>query len=180
MVRPPSDNDASGSFFSVGGDSDNDLYYLPDGFLTRTRDVGLVVPTWAPQADILSHPSVGGFLSHCGWNSALESIMNGVPMITWPLYAEQRINAVLLTEEIGVAVRPKEWASEDTVIEREEVQQMVRKVMVEEEGRGMREKARDLKCSGEKASRKGGSSHQSMAQVARVCLHSLRAKSGGA
>ncbi|PRQ47678.1 putative hexosyltransferase [Rosa chinensis] len=80
---------------------------MPKGFLDRTRGIGLVIPVWAPQVDILAHRSVGGFLSHCGWSSTLESIANGVPMIAWQLYAEQRMSATLLTEELGVAVRSR-------------------------------------------------------------------------
>lgn len=48
---------------------------------------------WAPQQEILKHPATGGFMSHCGWNSTLESMVAGVPMLTWPLGAEQRVNA---------------------------------------------------------------------------------------
>ncbi|KAJ4701914.1 Glycosyltransferase [Melia azedarach] len=61
------------------------------------KGAGVVVQSWA----ILRHPSTGGFLSHCGWNSSLESITHGMPMIAWPLYSEQIMNARLLTEEIG-------------------------------------------------------------------------------
>ncbi|KAK7845198.1 hydroquinone glucosyltransferase, partial [Quercus suber] len=60
--------------------------------------VGLVVPSWAPQIQVLSHGSIGGFLTHGRLNSILESIMHGVPMIAWPLFAEQRVNSVLLAD----------------------------------------------------------------------------------
>ncbi|KAF5798678.1 putative anthocyanidin 3-O-glucosyltransferase [Helianthus annuus] len=89
------------------GQSDATRDYLPEGFLTRTQKVGLVVSSWAPQVEILNHTSVAGFLTHCGWNSTLESVTNGVPMIAWPLYAEQKMNAAMLTEELKVAVRPE-------------------------------------------------------------------------
>ncbi|GLT39082.1 hypothetical protein SLA2020_132900 [Shorea laevis] len=180
VVRPPSDHDASGSYFTIRQGIDVDSDYLPDGFLNRTRDVGFVVPMWAPQVDILSHPSVGGFLSHCGWNSTLESIMNGVPMVAWPLYAEQKMNAALLAEEIEVAIRPKQSPAGDGVVGRKEVEKMVRKIMVEEEGRAMRKRAVELKYSGEKALSKGACSYNSLSQVAKECLQCLMAKSGGA
>jgi coniferyl-alcohol glucosyltransferase len=115
------------------------LAYLLDGFLDRTQNLGLVVTQWAPQAEILGHGSIGGFLSHCGWNSSLESILNGVPMIAWPLYAEQKMNATELAEELRVAVRPK-IAPTKGIVGREEIGMMVRKVMVEQEGKAMRAK----------------------------------------
>uniref|UniRef100_A0A7N2M081 Uncharacterized protein n=1 Tax=Quercus lobata TaxID=97700 RepID=A0A7N2M081_QUELO len=88
-----------------------------------------MVPFWAPQVDVLNHPSIGGFLSHCGWGSTLESITNGVPMIAWPLYAEQKMNATLLTEEIGVAIRSKVLPSKK-VVQREEIEKMARMQIV--------------------------------------------------
>ncbi|KAI7758058.1 hypothetical protein M8C21_017364 [Ambrosia artemisiifolia] len=74
---------------------------VPEGFMTRTRDKGLVVKDWAPQPAILGHESVGGFVSHCGWNSSLEAVVCGVPIVAWPLYAEQKMNRVYLVEEIN-------------------------------------------------------------------------------
>nr|XP_016485120.1 PREDICTED: anthocyanidin 3-O-glucosyltransferase 5-like [Nicotiana tabacum] len=119
-----------------GGDGTPE--YLPEGFLTRTKDFGLVIQVWSDQAGILNHPSVGGFLSHCGWNSCIESITNGVPIIAWPLYAEQRQNATMLTEELGVAVKPKVLPTKK-VVEREEIEKLVRSVMQYEEGKDLRE-----------------------------------------
>ncbi|XVF15707.1 hypothetical protein REPUB_Repub09cG0178800 [Reevesia pubescens] len=172
VVRTPSDN-VLGAFFTPGKNvGDGTPNYLPEGFFSRTKDIGLVIPSWAPQAEILSHPSVGGFLSHCGWNSTLESITNGVPMIAWPLYAEQPLNATLLTEDFEIAVRPKVSPSEE-IVGRVEIEKMVRKIMVDKEGHAMRNKAKELNNSAEKALRKGGSSYNSLAQVAKVCLNRL-------
>nr|CAD1824062.1 unnamed protein product [Ananas comosus var. bracteatus] len=89
------------------GSKDDPSNYLPDGFLERTKDVGRAVPSWAPQVRVLAHAATGGFFSHCGWNSTLESAVHGVPMIAHPLYAEQYTNAVLLTEVVGIAIRPR-------------------------------------------------------------------------
>lgn len=170
VVRTPTVTNRDAAFFTsgTGADDDGPSNYLPEGFVDRTREMGLLVPVWAPQVDILSHPSVGGFLSHCGWNSTLESITNGVPMITWPLYAEQRMNATLLREELGVAVGPEALPSKK-LVGRDEIAKLVRKIMVDEEGFGIRAKVKELKRSAEKALSKGDSSHRALSLFAEVC-----------
>ncbi|XP_065857500.1 anthocyanidin 3-O-glucosyltransferase 6-like [Euphorbia lathyris] len=79
---------------------------LSQGFLDRTADIGRIIG-WAPQVAILAHPAIGGFVSHCGWNSILESIWYGVPIATWPLFSEQQLNAFELIIELGLAVEIK-------------------------------------------------------------------------
>uniref|UniRef100_A0A2N9HKG7 Glycosyltransferase n=1 Tax=Fagus sylvatica TaxID=28930 RepID=A0A2N9HKG7_FAGSY len=167
VTRKPSDCSASGSFFNVGDDVNvNDpKTYLPEGFLERTKGVGLVVSSWAPQVAVLSHSSTGAFLSHCGWNSTLESVTHGVPMIAWPLYAEQRMNATMLTEEVGVAVKPAGVGEGKGVVEREEIERVVRMVMDGEEGKAMRRRARELKRSAVQGLNFGGSSYESLFRV---------------
>ncbi|CAH9117758.1 unnamed protein product [Cuscuta europaea] len=78
---------------------------LPDGFLDRAKDFGKVVP-WAPQVQVLSHPSVGAFVTHCGWNSILEAVSFGVPVICRPFFGDQKLNSRLVESvwEIGVKV----------------------------------------------------------------------------
>lgn len=171
VARPPLENDAATALFKTGHRSDDTPDFLPDGFLTRTRNTGVVVPIWAPQAEILSHPSVGGFLSHCGWNSTLESMINGVPMIAWPLYAEQNMNAAMLTEDIGVAIRSKLLPTQE-VIGREKIENMVRTIM--DKGDTRKARAKTLKASAENALGKGGSSYNSLAHVANECETSFR------
>ncbi|XP_019154674.1 PREDICTED: anthocyanidin 3-O-glucosyltransferase 5-like [Ipomoea nil] len=166
VVRPPCDYSPV-SYLASKLETGNDAGgpdYLPDGFLSRTRDVGFVVQMWANQVEILSHPSVGGFLSHCGWNSTLESVMNSVPMVAWPLYAEQNMNATMLAKEVGVAVRPA-VAPTVKVVRREEIERMVRTLLQHNEGKGIREKVKKVKGSGEIALSKGGSSYNSMCEL---------------
>lgn len=167
VVRPPTKDSVSGSLFKLGKRTDENPEYLPDGFTTRTQGSGLIVPAWAPQSDILSHPSVGGFLSHCGWNSTLESILNGVPIIAWPLYAEQRMNATMLAERLGVAVRPSKQPS-SSILRRDEIEAMVRRVMEKDriEGKQLRTRAHELKRS---AIRGVGSSRSTLSGVVREC-----------
>ncbi|KAI4297205.1 hypothetical protein L6164_037100 [Bauhinia variegata] len=166
VVRMPSDACASASFFNVGSDPNDPESYLPEGFLERTRETGLVVPSWAPQVAILEHASIGAFLSHCGWNSILESLANGVPIIGWPLYAEQRMNATMLAEDVGVGIKAVGGRESGSVIGRNEIAKVVRKTMEGEEGKVLRAKARELKESASKALEVGGSSYQSLAILA--------------
>ncbi|XVF45100.1 hypothetical protein PTKIN_Ptkin02bG0178800 [Pterospermum kingtungense] len=79
---------------------------LPEGFEERVEGHGLIIRGWAPQMLILDHEAVGGFVTHCGWNSILEGITAGVPMVTWPLSAEQFLNEKLVTNvlKIGIVV----------------------------------------------------------------------------
>ncbi|KAI9078706.1 hypothetical protein K1719_039349 [Acacia pycnantha] len=110
VVRAPSESSSSAHLSSK---QEGPLDYLPKGFIDRTNDQGLVVPSWAPQIEVLKHESTGGVLTHCGWNSMLESIVHGKPMIVWPLFAEQRMNAVLITEELKIAVMKAEKSEQE-------------------------------------------------------------------
>ncbi|KAG8389965.1 hypothetical protein BUALT_Bualt01G0034300 [Buddleja alternifolia] len=154
VARRPTDTSASAAYFNVGGDENEPSKYLPDGFVERVRGVGLVVPSWMPQLAVLSHPSTAVFLSHCGWNSTLESLVRGVPIIAWPLYAEQRMNASMLVEEAGVAVKVATDGG-DGVIGREEIEKVVTAVMEGEQGEGIKRRAKELKESARKALENG-------------------------
>ncbi|MED6225690.1 hypothetical protein PIB30_096083 [Stylosanthes scabra] len=159
VLRAPSDS-ANAAYLGV--ENIDPLSFLPRGFLERTKGQGLVIGNWAPQTQILSHSSTGGFLTHCGWNSTLESIVMGVPMITWPLFAEQRMNAVLLTEGLGVALRPKFNTS--GIVEREEIAVVVKGLMVGEEANGIRQRIGELKDAAADALKEDGSSTRDIFQ----------------
>ncbi|XP_031403750.1 UDP-glycosyltransferase 72B1-like isoform X1 [Punica granatum] len=167
VVRAPTDVSGSGTFFKAGSTKSGPEEYLPEGFLERTRGLGVVVQSWAPQMAILGHSSTGAFISHCGWNSTLESLSCGVPLIAWPLYAEQRMNAAMLAEDIGVAIRPVTMDQGTGLVGRDEVERVVRMVMEGEEGKALRRRARDLKDSAEKALSCGGTSWETLATVCR-------------
>ena len=120
---------------------------LPGGFVERMEAAGrgLVVQCWAPQVEILAHPATGAFLTHCGWNSAQESLTAGVPMVGWPLSAEQFYNAMLLAEEMGVCVELARSAS--AAMTRDEVAEAVEWVLGETSRvrAAMRRKAAEVK-----------------------------------
>ncbi|KAL6840681.1 hypothetical protein ACP4OV_029545 [Aristida adscensionis] len=141
---------------------------LPEGFLERTRERGLVWPWWAPQKEILEHPAVGGFVTHCGWNSTLESLWHGVPLVPWPLYAEQHLNAFQLVSMMGVAVAMAVDRKRDNFVAAAELERAVKALMDGgEEGRKVREKATEAKAACRKAVEEGGSSYASLQKLAR-------------
>ncbi|XP_073005883.1 malvidin galactosylase UGT88C3-like [Typha latifolia] len=142
---------------------------LPEGFLERTKERGLVWPTWAPQTEILSHKAVGVFVTHGGWNSSLESLWFGVPMIPWPLYAEQHLNAFQLVREMGVAVELEVDRKRGGFVEAAELERAVRCLMEEEnseEGKKAREKAKEMRVACRKAVDRGGSSYGFLQKLA--------------
>ncbi|XP_062220528.1 anthocyanidin 5,3-O-glucosyltransferase-like [Phragmites australis] len=138
---------------------------LPDGFLKRTKDRGLVVKNWAPQTEVLRHEAVGAFVTHCGWNSALEAIMAGVPMICWPLYAEQRLNKVHMVEEMKVGVAVEGY--DEVLVKADEVDAKVRLVMESEEGKMLRERMAIAKEMAADAVKEGGSSDVELTEFLR-------------
>jgi hydroquinone glucosyltransferase len=130
---------------------------LPEGFLERTKEKGMVVRNWAPQGAILRHNSIGGFVTHCGWNSVLEAICEGVPMVTWPLYAEQRLNKFILVDEMKVALELNE--SKDGFVSGTEVEDRVKELMDSDKGKEIRQRIFNMKISAKEAREEGGSSY---------------------
>lgn len=128
---------------------------LPKEFIEETKDRGMLVD-WAPQIKVLSHPSVGGFLTHSGWNSTLESISAGVPMICWPFFAEQHTNVKFVCEEWEIGLQLEKN------MKREELAVLVRNLIGGEEGDKMRRRIGKLKESAKRAVEKGGSSQNNL------------------
>lgn len=117
---------------------------LPKEFVEETRDRSMLA-SWCPQEQVLNHPSIGGFLTHCGWNSTIESISAGIPMICWPFFADQQINCWFTCNKWGVGMEI------DTDVKRYEVQKLVKELMEGERGKAMREKAVYWKSQAEEA-----------------------------
>ncbi|EOY32110.1 UDP-glucosyl transferase 73B3, putative [Theobroma cacao] len=153
--------------------------WLPEGFEERMEGRGLIIRGWAPQVLILDHETIGGFMTHCGWNSTLESITAGVPMVTWPLSNEQFCNERLVTEilRIGVGVGAQEWCRwmEDKkfLVIKENITKAVTQLMVGEEANEIRNRASALKEMAKRAVEEGGSSHSGL----NALLDELRLKS---
>lgn len=139
-----------------------------DGFEDRIKGRGLLIRGWAPQVLILSHPSIGGFLTHCGWNSTLEGICASVPMITWPLFAEQFMNQKLLIQilkvgvSIGVevAVQMGEEEKFGAMVKKGDIMKAMESLMNRgDEGEDRRKRAKKLAKMARVAVEAGGSSY---------------------
>ncbi|XP_021714530.1 scopoletin glucosyltransferase-like [Chenopodium quinoa] len=138
--------------------------WLPQGFKERTQGKGLVIGGWVPQVLILQHEAIGAFVTHCGWNSTLEAISAGVPMVTWPLFAEQFYNEKLVNNvlKIGAPVGAKKWQVVhfiEDLVKHENIVNAVRKIMDGDKGLEWRNKARKLKEMARKAIEENGSSY---------------------
>lgn len=150
-------------------------WILEETYEERVKGKGMLIKGWAPQVRILSHPSVGGFLTHCGWNSTLEAICSGLPMITWPSFSEQFINEKLVVNilEIGVTAGVKipvpfgYGEKVGVLVNREEINRVIQKLMDEtEEGQEWRRKrVQELSNLARKAVNEGGSSHANLTRL---------------
>ncbi|KAI9121704.1 hypothetical protein K1719_008737 [Acacia pycnantha] len=134
-------------------------------FKEETEGRGFIV-SWCSQEQVLNHPAVGGFLTHCGWNSTMESVCAGKPVVCWPFFAEQQTNCRYACVEWGIGLEV------DPVVKREEVRRMVVEVMEGSSGkeREMKEKVLEWKRKAEAATRPGGSSYQNLEKVLDLLL----------
>ncbi|KAL5215637.1 hypothetical protein ABZP36_007038 [Zizania latifolia] len=136
-IRPPVGFDINSAFRDE---------WLPEGFEARASAAsrGFLVRGWAPQVNILAHASTGAFVTHCGWNSVLESLTRGVPVVGWPVAAEQFYNAKML-EEWGVCLEVARGNLESSAVDRSKVAAVVEMVMGDTaESAGMRRRVREV------------------------------------
>jgi UDP:flavonoid glycosyltransferase YjiC (YdhE family) len=131
---------------------------LSSEFVTEISDRGLIAG-WCSQEEVLNHPSIGGFLTHCGWNSTTESICAGVPMLCWPFFADQPANCRYICNEweIGIEI--------DTNVKREEVEKLVNELMVGEKGKKMRQKTIAMQKKAVEDTKPGGRSYMNLEKV---------------
>ncbi|KAL5559404.1 hypothetical protein UlMin_035615 [Ulmus minor] len=146
----------------------------PNGMKERIKNRGLIISEWVDQRHILSQNAIGGFLSHCGWNSCLESLSSGVPILAWPLFAEQSLNAKVIVEglESGLRISRKAgFGLESGVVSRQMICRGARELMKGEKGKQVRERAEALGVAAKQAVEEGGSSHRTLDEMLEKLLH---------
>ncbi|GAB4831413.1 hypothetical protein Ancab_005424 [Ancistrocladus abbreviatus] len=141
------------------------LHPLQGGLLEMITKKGHIVD-WAPQQEVLAHPAIGGFWTHSGWNSTLESICEGVPMICLSIFADQAINARFASDvwKVGILLENSNG------LEREEAKRAVRRLMEEKEGADIRERTAYLKNKAILCLKEGGSSYKFLEDLASLIL----------
>ncbi|KAL5079225.1 hypothetical protein RYX36_007646 [Vicia faba] len=140
---------------------------LSSEFLKEIADRGLIA-SWCPQEKVLNHPSISGFLTHCGWNSTTESICAGVPMLCWPFFADQPLNRRLICHEWEIGLEL------DTDVKREEVEKLINELMVGEKGKKMKKKAMEMKKRAENDTKPGGCSYMNLDKAIKEVLLTKR------
>jgi cis-zeatin O-glucosyltransferase len=135
---------------------------LMSEFARATEGTGLVITGWAPQLEILAHAATAAFMSHCGWNSTLESLSHGKPVLAWPMHSDQPWDAELICKylRVGLLVRP--WEKHAEVIPAEGIQKVIEEAMLSENGVAMRQRAKELGEAVRASVAEGGSSRQDM------------------
>ncbi|XP_044498709.1 mogroside IE synthase-like [Mangifera indica] len=142
---------------------------LPRNFPEESSEKGLVV-SWSPQLEVLAHKSVGCFLTHCGWNSTLEALSLGVPMVAMPQWTDQTTNAKFVEDvwQVGVRVR----ANEKRIVTREEIEICIKEVMEGERSNNIRKNTEKWKKLAKEAVDEGGSSDKNLEEFVTQLLSS--------
>lgn len=142
-------------------DSGVKIVDLPDGFLEKVGDKGKVVQ-WSPQEKVLAHPSVACFVTHCGWNSTMESLASGVPVITFPQWGDQVTDAMYLCDVFKTGLRLCRGEAENRIISRDEVEKCLLEATAGPKAAELKENALKWKKEAEEAVADGGSSDRNI------------------
>ncbi|XP_057964623.1 gallate 1-beta-glucosyltransferase 84A24-like [Malania oleifera] len=142
-------------------DSGYKVHVLPEGFLEKAGEKGKVVQ-WSPQEQVLVHPSVACFVTHCGWNSSMEALTSGMPVVAFPQWGDQVTDAKFLVDVFGVGVRMCRGEAENKLITREEVKKCLAEAMTGPKAAEMKENAKKWKKVAEEAVAEGGSSDRNL------------------
>lgn len=140
-------------------DIGNEKVQLSEKFLEETKEKGLVV-TWCPQTKVLVHPAIACFLTHCGWNSTLEAVTAGVPMIGYPQWTDQPTNATLVSDVFRMGIRLKQ--DNDGFVESDEVERAIEEIVGGERSEVFKKNALELKHAAREAVADGGSSERNI------------------
>ncbi|KAL2631392.1 hypothetical protein R1flu_016078 [Riccia fluitans] len=130
--------------------------------VSRTKERGLFVEGWVPQLQILGHSAVGGFLSHCGQNSILESLSMGVPILAWPLFIDQVMNARFVVDEIQAGLEITRDQNTKGLVDRKEVESKARAFFKSEAGKEARKNALRIRELALRSVAENGSSYKSV------------------
>ncbi|XP_055808029.1 zeatin O-xylosyltransferase-like isoform X2 [Solanum dulcamara] len=143
---------------------------LPEGFEKRIKEkgVGFIEKNWAPQLEILAHGSIGGFMSHCGWNSCSESISMGVPMAAWPIHSDQPRNTVLITKVLKIGIVVRDWENRDKLVSAVKIENAVRNLMASAEGEELRLRVAEMSGAVKKSVMNGASRKEMDSFVAHI------------
>ena len=156
--------------FSLPNDYTNFKKILPNGFLERTAGIGFVCG-WVSQVQILSHKAIGGFISHCGWNSILESLWHGIPIATWPVYAEQQMNAFEMVKELGLAIEIRlDYREGSDLVSAKEVEGGIKRLMNYDDE--VRQKVKEMSKKCRVAKMENGSSYASLGALIEKLVNS--------
>ncbi|KAL9672314.1 hypothetical protein QQ045_028564 [Rhodiola kirilowii] len=142
-------------------DAGLELLKLPEGFLEKAGERGKVVQ-WSPQEQVLAHPSVAAFVTHCGWNSTMEALTSGMPVIAFPQWGDQVTDAKYLVDVFKVGVRMCRGEAENRVVSREEVRRCLVEATVGEKAAEMKVNAAKWKKAATEAFVEGGSSDRNL------------------
>jgi cis-zeatin O-glucosyltransferase len=154
------DADRADIFAESGGESPYEK--LLSEFTRETKGTGLVITGWAPQLEILAHGATAAFMSHCGWNSTMESLSHGKPILAWPMHCDQPWDAELVCNYLkaGILVRP--WEKHGQVIAAKAIQEVIEEAMISDEGMAMQRRAMLLGDAVRASVADGGSSRKDL------------------
>jgi len=141
----------------------NEEHKLSDELRNKCEQHGLIV-SWCPQLDVLAHKATGCFFTHCGWNSTLEAIVNGVPMVAIPHWADQPTISKYMESVWGLGVRVRK--DEKGLVTRDEVERCIKEVMDGDRKDKYRTNATMWMQKAKEAMQKGGSSDKNIAEFA--------------
>ncbi|KAL6896953.1 hypothetical protein ACP4OV_007525 [Aristida adscensionis] len=126
---------------------------------------GVVVTGWAPQLEVLAHGATAAFMSHCGWNSTVESLSHGKPVLAWPMHSDQPWDAELVCKYLGAGVLVRPWEQRHAVTPAAAIREAIERVMASDEGAAMRRRAAAIGEAVRGAVADGGSSQRDMDEL---------------